>query len=206
VTTSPGARRIAVGAEVAIAAVAGAASFLLIAVVLSVADSGAVAVVLAVVAGAAVLEIAHRWGAAYAIPAAVLGLVAYDWFAFPPTHPEAVPDRNNLLSLLAYLGIGTVAGELAAFGARRAQASEAARAVLADEQAALRRVATVVARGASREAVFASIAREVGWLVGVEEIMMLRYETITMPRSWRPRCPDPSSRQARVSGSAVRTS
>ncbi|MET0188167.1 MAG: ABC transporter transmembrane domain-containing protein, partial [Pseudonocardia sediminis] len=43
---------------------------------------------LAVAAGAAVLEIAHRWGAVYAIPAAVLGLVAYDWFVFPPTHPE----------------------------------------------------------------------------------------------------------------------
>ena len=78
-------------------------------------------VVLAVAAGAAVLEIAHRWGAAYAIPAAVLGLVAYDWFVFPPTHPEEFPDRDNLLSLLAYLAIGTLAGELAAYGARRAR-------------------------------------------------------------------------------------
>ena len=175
-TTSPGARRIPVGAEVALAALAGAVSFLLVAVVLSVADSDVVAVLLAVAAGAAVLEIAHRWGAAYAIPAAVLGLVAYDWFVFPPTHPEEFPDRNNLLSLLAYIAIGTVAGELAAYGARRAASSEAARALLADEQAALRRVATVVARGASREEVFEAIAREVGLLVGVEEILLLRYE------------------------------
>ena len=164
------------GAEVALAAAAGATSFLLISVVLAVADSDVIAVLLAVAAGAAVLEIAHRWGAVYAIPAAVLGLVAYDWFVFPPTHPEEFPDRNNLLSLLAYIAIGTVAGELAAYGARRAARSEAARAVLADEQAALRRVATVVARGASREQVFEAIAREVGLLVGVEEILMLRYE------------------------------
>jgi signal transduction histidine kinase len=176
VTTSPGARRIGVGAEVALAAAAGVVSFVLVAVVLSVADSDVVAVILAVAAGAAVLEIAHRWGAAYAIPAAVLALVAYDWFVFPPTHPEEFPDRNNLLSLLAYIAIGTVAGELAAYGARRAASSEAARALLADEQAALRRVATVVARGASREEVFEAIAREVGLLVGVEEILMMRYE------------------------------
>jgi K+-sensing histidine kinase KdpD len=176
VSTSPSARQIGVGAEVALAAVAGAVSFLLVAVVLSVADSDVAAVIVAVVVGAAVLEIAHRWGAVYAIPAAVLALVAFDWFVFPPTHPEAFPDRNNLLSLLAYLAIGTVAGELAAYGARRAASSEAARALLADEQAALRRVATEVARGALRQEVFEAIAREVGHLVGVEEILMLRYE------------------------------
>ena len=163
-------------AEVGLAAVAGVVSFVFLAAVLSLADSDAVAVLLAVAAGAAVLEIAHRWGAAYAIPAAVLGLVAYDWFVFPPTHPEEFPDRDNLLSLLAYLAVGTVAGELAAYGARRAESSEAARALLADEQAALRRVATVIARGATREAVFDAIAREVATLVRVDEILMLRYE------------------------------
>ena len=47
---------------------------------------------------------------------------------------------------------------------------------LAREQAALRRVATVVAREASQAEVFAEIAEGVGQLLGAEEIRMLRYE------------------------------
>jgi GAF domain-containing protein/PAS domain-containing protein len=47
---------------------------------------------------------------------------------------------------------------------------------LALEQAALRRVATVVAREASQAEVFAEIAEGVGELLGAEEIRMLRYE------------------------------
>jgi PAS domain S-box-containing protein len=56
---------------------------------------------------------------------------------------------------------------------RRAEA-EAKR--LADEQAALRRVATLVAREASQAEVFAAIAEEIGQLLGTEEVRMLRYE------------------------------
>jgi GAF domain-containing protein len=47
---------------------------------------------------------------------------------------------------------------------------------LAREQAALRRVATVVAREASQATVFTAIAEEIGQLLGTEEIRMLRYE------------------------------
>jgi PAS domain S-box-containing protein len=47
---------------------------------------------------------------------------------------------------------------------------------LADEQAALRRVATVVARGGSRRQVFNAIAEEMRQLIGADFIDMLRYE------------------------------
>jgi GAF domain-containing protein len=47
---------------------------------------------------------------------------------------------------------------------------------LAEEQAALRRVATVVARGASQREVFAAIAEEVGQVLGAEYIRIMRYE------------------------------
>jgi PAS domain S-box-containing protein len=56
---------------------------------------------------------------------------------------------------------------------RRAEA-EAKR--LADEQAALRRVATLIAREASQAEVFAAIAEEIGRLLGTEQVRMLRYE------------------------------
>jgi signal transduction histidine kinase/PAS domain-containing protein len=47
---------------------------------------------------------------------------------------------------------------------------------LANEQAALRRVATLVAREASQAQVFTAIAKECGQLFGTEEIGVLRYE------------------------------
>jgi PAS domain S-box-containing protein len=47
---------------------------------------------------------------------------------------------------------------------------------LADEQAALRRVGTLVARDASPDEVFGAIANEIGRLLGTEQIGMMRYE------------------------------
>jgi GAF domain-containing protein len=49
-------------------------------------------------------------------------------------------------------------------------------AKLANEQAALRRVATLVARGTSQEQVFAAVTEEVGRLLPVEFAIMNRYE------------------------------
>lgn len=58
---------------------------------------------------------------------------------------------------------------------------------MADEQAALRGVATLVARGAAPAAVFAAVAEEVGRLFAAESTAVARYEaedTITMVGSW----------------------
>jgi PAS domain S-box-containing protein len=56
-------------------------------------------------------------------------------------------------------------------------ASREALVELADEQAALRRVATLVARECPAEEVFAAVAAEVGRLLAVPGTAMLRYET-----------------------------
>ncbi len=58
---------------------------------------------------------------------------------------------------------------------------------LADEQAALRRVATLVARGVSPEEVFAAVAEEVGQLLGTGLAGMARYDTedtVTVVATW----------------------
>ena len=60
---------------------------------------------------------------------------------------------------------------------------------LAEEQAALRRVATLVARGDPPEVVFASVAEEVGQLFRVELASLLRYEpgrTAISVTTWGP--------------------
>jgi GAF domain-containing protein len=58
---------------------------------------------------------------------------------------------------------------------------------LAEEQAALRRVATLVARATPPEAVFAAVAEEVGQLLPVNSATMCRYEsdgTLTFVAHW----------------------
>src|ERR1700733_14811251 len=60
---------------------------------------------------------------------------------------------------------------------------------LADEQAALRRVATLVARGAAPEEVFTAVAGEAGQLLRVELATLFRYEpgrTATSVTTWGP--------------------
>lgn len=48
--------------------------------------------------------------------------------------------------------------------------------VVADEQAALRRVATLVASGAPQEEVFAVVAREVGGVLDLPLVSVVRFE------------------------------
>ena len=65
--------------------------------------------------------------------------------------------------------------------------SRAGLARLAEEQAALRRVATLVARGAPPEEVFATVTEEVGRLLGAHLAGMARYDTddtVTVLATW----------------------
>jgi signal transduction histidine kinase len=70
-------------------------------------------------------------------------------------------------------------------GSLKASRGELSR--LANEQAALRRVATLVARGVPPAEVFAAVAEEVGRLLGTDAAHMLRYEhdgTATLVAGW----------------------
>jgi signal transduction histidine kinase len=65
--------------------------------------------------------------------------------------------------------------------------ARAAAGRLADEQAALRRVATLVARETSAADVFAAVAEEVGGLLGVSRAAVFRYEdggSVTVMAEW----------------------
>jgi signal transduction histidine kinase len=154
----------------------GAAAFTLVAVSLIAADSDAIAVGVGVVAVAGTAGIAYFAGVPYAIPAAMAGYLAFDWYRFPPTHPHGFPDSSNLLDLLLYLGVAGLIGECAAYAERRRAAADAARAKLAEEQAALARVATLVAHDAPPEEVFAAVAEEAGQILGVDATHLGRYE------------------------------
>src|SRR5260370_21849527 len=86
-------------------------------------------------------------------------------------------------------GGGVGAGAFARRGQSRAGAplSGDDLRVLAAEQAALRRVATLVARGAAPEEVFAAVTGEIGRLLPVDSAGIGRYEpdgTVTFVASW----------------------
>ena len=105
--------------EVTLAAVTGFFAFAVTAVTLMVVGDGVASVAVAVVCLAAVVVIAWLWGIVYAAPAAITSLLAFDWFAFPPTHAHAFPGGADLAELFAYVGVAVLIGELAAHAARR---------------------------------------------------------------------------------------
>ncbi|HEU4349456.1 MAG TPA: GAF domain-containing protein [Actinoplanes sp.] len=109
--------------------------------------------------------------------------------------------------------------DLAAIAVANAQAREQLRAIV-DEQAALRRVATLVARGGAPDRVFAAVAQEVGTLFGADASALVRFEpdgqaTFLGGSGWRVP-PRPGSRftpppgyplaAVRATGRATRTS
>jgi hypothetical protein len=58
---------------------------------------------------------------------------------------------------------------------------------IADEQAALRRVATLVARGTSPSEVFGAVASELGWIMGAHYTIVCRYrsaDTMVVVGAW----------------------
>jgi signal transduction histidine kinase len=173
------AHRLPLGAEIALAFATGAGTFALAALALDRIDTGGHVAVLGVVYLAGVVAIARFAGIAYAVPAGMAGMLAYDWFHLAPTHPFEFPDSANLVDLIAYLLVAVLLGELAAHTTRRAQAAERARGEVADEQAALRRVATLVARTAPADELFAAVAAEAGRLFDVHGIRIARYEDHT---------------------------
>jgi signal transduction histidine kinase len=165
--------------EPLLAFVGGAAWFAISAVLVGelLPRSSLLLVAVAVLDVAVVLAVAHFWGIAYAVPVGMASVVALDWHYILPTHADLVPDGQNAVTLTLYLVAGVLLGELAVAARRRAVVSERARARLADEQAALRRVATLVARETPPAEVFAAVTHEVGRLLAVDIATMLRYES-----------------------------
>jgi signal transduction histidine kinase len=134
-----------------------------------------------------VVLVAARLGPLYGVPLGISGALAFDSFFIPPTRQFGAHDWQNWLVVAIYIGVGVVVGTLAARAQRRAEASEEARGLLAQEQAALRRVATLVAREADPSDVFAQVAEEVALLLGVGSVFMHRFEADggdTLVASW----------------------
>jgi signal transduction histidine kinase len=130
-----------------------------------------------------VLPIAVFWGARLAALTSVLSIVAFGAQFLSPRGSIGVADPGNLAALGVFLVTAVVVGELAARSRRTAL--QAGR--LSEEQSALRRVATLVARSDAPSTVFEAVTREVGLLSGADLARMERYEAdgaVTGVASW----------------------
>jgi signal transduction histidine kinase len=131
----------------------------------------------------AVVPVAIVWGVRLAIVASLLSAAAIAYLFLPPRGSFQVDDSRSVLVLVALLLTSVVVAELAARLRRRARES----ARLAEEQAALRRVATLVAQSTAPAEVFEAVTREVGLRSGADLARMERYEadgTVTGVARW----------------------
>ena len=175
--------------EIVLAVVVGVAAFVVAALVSTAARSHVPAVLLGLLLLLAVLAVARFAGVLYALPVGVVTIEAFDWYFLPPLRAL---DAATVLVLGLFLGVAVIVGALATQAARRAAGSERARGVLADEQAALRRVATLVARQPSPAEVFAAVTEEAGKLLHLDSAHLVVYErdeTATVVGAWNRRGP-----------------
>ena len=170
--------------EIVLAVVVGVAAFVVAALVCTAARSHVPGVLLGLLLLLAVLAVARYAGVLYALPVGVVSIEAFDWYFLPPLRAL---DAATVLVLGLFLGMAVIVGAVATQAGRRAAGSEQARGVLADEQAALRRVATLVARQPSPAEVFAAVTEEAARLLDLDNANLIVYErdqTTTGGRVW----------------------
>ena len=163
-------------AAAAAAFVLSAAVFAAMAVAVPLRGATVLVVLWCVLCAGAVGVAAWRLGPQFAVPLALAAAVAIDSFYIPPYRSFDSNDWVNYLVTAMYIAIGVFVGAILEATERRAATLETARGKLDEEQAALRRVATLVARGAQPEEVFAAVAGEMRSLIRADVTRIVRFE------------------------------
>jgi signal transduction histidine kinase len=115
-----------------------------------------------------------------AITAACVGFLANEFFFTPPYNSLGIGLTADRVAAILFLAVGVVVGTAAGTLINQL-------AALSNEQAALRRVATLVALAAPAEELFAVVTEEVGDLLAVDIAIMHRFGgdgSITVVGSW----------------------
>jgi len=120
---------------------------------------------------------AWRFGPLFGVPLALAAALAIDSFYIAPYRSFDSRDWVNYPVSAMYIAIGVFVGAILKATQQRAATSEIARTKLADEQAALRRVATLVAQGGPPDDVFAAVAREMRNLLRADVTRIIQIET-----------------------------
>jgi signal transduction histidine kinase len=154
-----------------------------VSVVIALLQTGVPASGLGVLYLLAVVPLALVYGLATAIPASLVSMAVFDYFFLAPRESIDPGNSDNWIMLAAFLAAALTVCVLAERSKREARLS----ARLADEQAAMRRVATLVARAVPSQELFEAVTREIGVLCGADMARLERYEpdgTVTAVAAW----------------------
>jgi signal transduction histidine kinase len=145
----------------------------------------------------AIVPIALAYGAADAGVVALASMAVFNYFFLPPRNAVDPGSAQDWSVLSAFLLSSLVVSQLAARSQREARRSACladeqaalrrAATLVAREQAALRRVATLVACGVPSHELFRAVAAEAGALLGADLAALARYEpdrTQTILATW----------------------
>ena len=126
-----------------------------------------------------VMVVSVVWGFRPAIATAAASVLTFDFFHTPPLHVISLNTPEDHTAVAAFVVVALLTSALANLARSRAvvaeRAAERAR-LLAEQQAALRRVATLVARGVSPAEVFAAVDEEMARCLHVPVADVFRYE------------------------------
>jgi signal transduction histidine kinase len=127
-----------------------------------------------------VLVVSAGWGFRLAVATTLASAAVYVQFhmdtgmGFIPTHPQ---DALAIIIFLPVALLANVLGGQARLRAAEAEQRHAEVSALAEQQAALRRVATLVARGVDPAQVYPAAVAELSRGLGVDNVALLRYES-----------------------------
>jgi signal transduction histidine kinase len=132
-----------------------------------------------------VLVVSARWGFGLAVATTIASTAVYLYVHLEPTGGLIPGTPQDWLAIVIFLPIALLANVLGGQARLRAVEADQRRRdaeahrdemrVLADQQAALRRVATLVARGVAPSEVFSAVADELAWCLGVCHATLVRY-------------------------------
>ena len=121
----------------------------------------------------AVVPVAVLWGMGLSTATSVVSVLVFAYFFAPPGGQVALARSDTWYTLLVFEFTAVVVGELTTRSQRAARAALR----LADEQRALRRVATVVAQQATTpDELYALICREVGTMLSVDLALIGQFD------------------------------
>ena len=133
-----------------------------------------------------VLVISIGWGFGLAAVMSLASAVAFIYFHMGGGGKFIPAEAQDWAAIVIFLVVALLANGVAYLARsraveadqrrREAEASRDELGVLAEQQAALRRVATLVARGVAPAEVFSAVARELARVLGVQNAAVWRYE------------------------------
>lgn len=125
-----------------------------------------------------VVVVATIWGFWLAAATAAVSALVFDYFYIPPAFDFAPAQTEDWLALGTFLVVALLTSSLADLARSRAdEAFQRRREAneLAEKQAALRRVATLIARGVDPSDLFKAVADEMAHHLGAELTALWRY-------------------------------